>query len=80
MDLAGADSAILTRITSFLVSLNLFVLFVCKYKIIPCKIFMKDVPYHVLPDIKVKLYRSICTEIKQLAKYSEFKLINTLKS
>lgn len=54
MDLAGADSAILARITSFLVYLNLFVLFVCKYKIIPCKIFMKYVPYHVLPDIKVK--------------------------
>lgn len=75
MDLSGADSAILTRITSFLVYLNLFVLFVCKYKIVPCKIFMKYVPYHVLPDIKV-----LCTEIKQLAKYSEFKLINTLKS
>lgn len=59
MDLAGADSAILTRITSFLVYLNLFVLFFCKYKIIPCKIFMKYVPYHVLPDIKVKLYRSM---------------------
>lgn len=55
MDLAGADSAILTRITSFLLYLNLFVLFVCKYKIIPCKIFMKYVPYHVLPDI----YRSM---------------------
>lgn len=77
MDLAWADSAILTRITSFLVYLNLFVLFVCKYKIIPCKIFMKYVPYHVLPDINST---DLCTEIKQLAKYSEFKLINTLKS
>lgn len=79
MDLAWADSAILTRITSFLVYLNLFVLFVCKYKIIPCKIYMKYVPYHVLSDKKLNS-TDLCTEIKQLAKYSEFKLINTLKS
>lgn len=56
MDLAGADSAILTSLS---ISLNFFVLFVCKYKIIPRKIFMKYVSYHVLPDIKVKLYRSM---------------------
>lgn len=56
MDLAGADSAILTSLS---ISLIFFVLFVCKYKIIPRKIFMKYVSYHVLPDIKVKLYRSM---------------------
>lgn len=56
MDLAGADSAILTSLS---ISLKIFVLFVCKYKIIPRKIFMKYVSYHVLPDIKVKLYRSM---------------------
>lgn len=56
MDLAVADSAILTSLS---ISLIFFVLFVCKYKIIPRKIFMKYVSYHVLPDIKVKLYRSM---------------------
>lgn len=60
-------------------SLFKFVLFVCKYKIIPCKIYMKYVPYHVLSDKKLNS-TDLCTEIKQLAKYSEFKLINTLKS
>lgn len=34
MDLLGVDFVILIRIISFLVYLNLFVLFVCKYKII----------------------------------------------
>lgn len=34
MDLIGVDFVILIRIISFLVYLNLFVLFVCKYKII----------------------------------------------
>lgn len=40
---------------------------------------MKYVPYHVLSDKKLNS-TDLCTEIKQLAKYSEFKLINTLKS
>lgn len=57
MDLVGVDFVILIRIISFLVYLNLFVLFVCKYKIIFCKIFMKYVLYYVLLDIKVKFYR-----------------------
>lgn len=57
MDLVGVDFVILIRIISFLVYLNLFVLFVCKYKIIFCKIFMKYVFYYVLLDIKVKFYR-----------------------
>lgn len=57
MDLIGVDFVILIRIISFLVYLNLFVLFVCKYKIIFCKIFMKYVFYYVLLDIKVKFYR-----------------------
>lgn len=54
MDLVGVDFVILI---SLLIFLNFFVLFVCKYKIIFCKIFMKYVFYYVLLDIKVKFYR-----------------------